>query len=227
MGIINNIILVSAFATQTVNNNMKFNDIANSILNEQVNVNVIKDIESTNNPHAVNPKSGASGIMQLLPKTWADATTALGKNWPFNPDVFDPQKSIIVGNHYLNSMIPQYLRASKLPDTVELRLAAYNWGIGNLKDAYQRYGNAWYDAAPEETKNYIKKYNDRIGRLGISADVVVRKPIVGAKANIYTVKPNDTLYSIARRLGTTDKELIRLNPTVKPTRLMPGQKLKY
>jgi len=42
---------------------------------------------------------------------------------------------------------------------------------------------------------------------------------------IYTVRPGDSLYALARRFGTTVEELARLNQIADPTRLVIGQSL--
>lgn len=43
--------------------------------------------------------------------------------------------------------------------------------------------------------------------------------------DVYIVQPGDTLYSIARRFGTTVAELARLNNISDPNRIFPGQQL--
>ena len=57
----------------------------------------------------------------------------------------------------MDERIPFYLRHFKLEDNTENRLAAYNWGIGNVK----RIGGVTEDnfaKIPSETQNYIRKY---------------------------------------------------------------------
>jgi D-gamma-glutamyl-meso-diaminopimelic acid endopeptidase CwlS/peptidoglycan endopeptidase LytE len=48
----------------------------------------------------------------------------------------------------------------------------------------------------------------------------------GAQPEEYTVQPNDTLYSIARRFGTTVERLVELNGLQDPHRLQVGQRLR-
>lgn len=118
----------------------------------------IVQIESSGNPKAVNKKSGARGLTQLVKPTWEECVKKLKKNWSWD-DAFDGKKNLIVGTYYMNKRIPQMLKYYKIPDTVETRLAAYNWGIGYVYKAYKKYGNEWINYIPTETKNYIKKYN--------------------------------------------------------------------
>jgi len=45
------------------------------------------------------------------------------------------------------------------------------------------------------------------------------------EAIIYTVRPGDTLYSIARRFGTQVSTIVMFNYLEDPNRIYPGQKL--
>lgn len=74
--------------------------------------------ESNFNPNAVSPK-GAKGLMQLM-----DINSQAAQ---INP--FDPDENIQTGTKLLSRLIRKY-------DSVELALAAYNAGEGNV-DKYQ------------------------------------------------------------------------------------------
>jgi soluble lytic murein transglycosylase-like protein len=96
--------------------------------------------ESGGNPNAVSP-AGAQGVMQLMPATAAD----LGVT-----DPFDPVQNIDAGVRYLSQML------SKFGGDVQLALAAYNWGPGNVsKNGYSNW--------PAETVNYVQKITTAIG----------------------------------------------------------------
>lgn len=89
--------------------------------------------ESNFNPQAES-RAGAIGLMQLLPSTGRE----LGVS-----DLFDPRQNIMGGTRYLAMLLDRY------KGNLELALAAYNWGPGNLERGS--------GGLPDETERYIHR----------------------------------------------------------------------
>lgn len=134
----------------------------------KVSINKIWELESSKgkDPNMTKPnKSGALGHFQFLESTWKDVVARMKKDWDWKTDALDYDKSSQAASYYLNRYIPAMLKEKKVPDTIETRLAAYNWGAGNVSKAYRKEGNNWLSLAPKETKNYIKRYGELKERL--------------------------------------------------------------
>lgn len=111
-----------------------------------IDSNLIKSVikqESNYNPEAVS-KSGAEGLMQLMPAT----AKSLGVNNPL-----DALENVDAGTRYLKSLL------SSFNGDIKLALAAYNGGIGRMG----RLGvnsDGKISKMSEETQNYVKKVID-------------------------------------------------------------------
>lgn len=113
----------------------------------EIDLRIIAQIESNNDPLAYNKSSGAVGMYQITPVCLMDYNELIRDRFELS-EMFDEHKAFIVANWYLNKRIPRLLKHFKLADTTENRLRAYNSGIGTLFEGMY----------PAETRNYVKKY---------------------------------------------------------------------
>lgn len=133
-----------------------------------VSVNLLKAIgkaESNFDADAVS-RSGAQGIMQLMPRTAA----SLGVT-----DSFDPEQNIMGGAKYISELLDKY------DGNTSLALAAYNAGMNNVKK---------YGGIPpfEETQNYVKKVSAYMQEAVDTGDATYTKK--ASLPNIVQIKNN-------------------------------------
>lgn len=124
--------------TKLANKNTDFDELVDQAAAAfQLPAKLIKSViqkESNFNPNAQS-LAGASGLMQLMPGT----ARGLGVS-----NVFDPAENIFAGSKYLRQMMDKY------DNNIELSLAAYNAGPGNV----DKYGGI---PPFKETQNYVQK----------------------------------------------------------------------
>jgi hypothetical protein len=117
-------------------------------------------VESAGDRRAVSPK-GAMGLMQIMPKTYAD----LRSNYGLGRDPFDPHDNILAGAAYLREMRDRYGSPGFL--------AAYNAGPERYED-HLTTGRP----LPVETQTYVAKLASRLG---------LRQEDGGARIKVATV----------------------------------------
>jgi hypothetical protein len=106
-------------------------------------------LESGLDPGAINKRTQAYGMYQIRQPCLEDYNRKNKAKWTLE-DMLTPSIAREVADWYLNKEIPRLLRHYK-QDTIDNRLAAYNWGIGNMRKG---------KALPKETVNYIRKYKE-------------------------------------------------------------------
>jgi soluble lytic murein transglycosylase-like protein len=101
-------------------------------------------VESDFNPFAVS-RSGAIGLMQIMPATAMGVAGLRGTAQSLSQQLQDPAINVHTGALYLRSLMDTFAQR------LDLVLAAYNAGIGNVRKAGNRV------PANGETPLYVKK----------------------------------------------------------------------
>lgn len=121
--------------------------------------------EGNFNKRAISEK-GASGLMQILPKTFVYVKALYGLNY-LPDDIFDPKTNIFVGTAYLNYLFNKFKTEREV-------VAAYNAGEGNVltwltSNEYSLDGKTLNYIPFAETTRYVEKvllykkhYEDKI-----------------------------------------------------------------
>lgn len=89
---------------------------------------------------------GAKGITQIMPATGKKPGYGIA---PLKDE--SEAEYLRVGKSLLKAYTEEF------GGDIEKGLAAYNWGIGNMKRAVSKHGAEWKNALPSETANYLKK----------------------------------------------------------------------
>lgn len=79
---------------------------------DPVLIKAIVKAESDFNPNCVTDNwcGGARGLIQIIPEVWQDTINRLGVNWNYKRDVYDPEKNLEVGCHYLRWLQDNFVR---------------------------------------------------------------------------------------------------------------------
>ncbi|MES2721311.1 MAG: transglycosylase SLT domain-containing protein [Pseudomonadota bacterium] len=93
-------------------------------------------VESEMKP-AVRSRSGAMGLMQIMPRTFQEIRT----RHPHLNDPFDPRLSIAAGIYYNRQLYEAWPHIDNEDDRRRFMFASYNAGLGNIKRAAKRAGN--------------------------------------------------------------------------------------
>jgi len=102
-----------------------------------------------------NPNIGPDGDYQITEPAYQDAREADDKvkGWTYQEVVSDPAKGRHVADVYFHKVAPKYLKHYGYEDSYPMRIAVWNWGIGNL---HKNEGDI--SVAPPITKRYISRY---------------------------------------------------------------------
>jgi soluble lytic murein transglycosylase len=110
--------------------------------------------ESSFRENAVS-RSGAMGLMQIMPPTAEEMARYMGIENFAPEDVWQPEINIAIGCFYLNRLVNQY-------GDIDLGLAAYNAGQGNVNSwlanpEYSKDGKTLDTIPFPETDNYLRR----------------------------------------------------------------------
>lgn len=103
-------------------------------------------VESSGNPNAKGPVAPSTGKSSIGLTQFQPATAAA-----YGIDPTKPDQAIKGQAMYMSDLLTMF------KGDYRKAAAAYNWGQGNVKNAIAKYGDAWLDNAPTETKNYLTK----------------------------------------------------------------------
>lgn len=95
-------------------------------------------VESRLDPRAQSPV-GARGLAQFMPATWSE--------WGHG-DIENPEEAIRACCRYMQRLEEHF-------GTLELALAAYNWGWGHVERVLAQHASAWVGHLPAETHRYV------------------------------------------------------------------------
>jgi soluble lytic murein transglycosylase-like protein len=123
------------------------------------------EVESGWDVNAVSP-AGAIGLTQVIPdRAGVDVMQHLYNNRsvPDREALFDPHLNIAFGAKYLHLLY--YRHFGDVEDEslrIALTLAAYNWGIGNVRrhlmaDSLDEFTSKLHTYAPGETQRYVRR----------------------------------------------------------------------
>lgn len=124
--------------------------------------------ESRLDPKAVS-YVGASGLGQIMPKTWEELVKKL--HFPVYATVWTPEYNIHASAYYQATRIKQWSSPRPINDRMNLGLASYNAGLGNILKAQKLCGgvNLYEDIIKclkcvtgrhsKETITYVKRIN--------------------------------------------------------------------
>jgi soluble lytic murein transglycosylase-like protein len=127
--------------------------------------------ESAGNANAVNARTGASGLMQVMQATARDP--GFGVKPLAWEDRFDPAENVRFGTEYLQAMLDKF-------DGDQVRaLAAYNWGPGNA----ERWSGDMKDL-PAETRDYIESILGTSSEQSFSSEDEVNSAIDSGQVSV-------------------------------------------
>ena len=138
---------------------LKYGDLVEKYSNEnnldKMLVYAIIKAESNFNPE-ITSHSGAMGLMQIMEETGQEIAEELDVEYEEKEDLYKPEVNIMIGTKYFANLLKTY------KNNMNLALAAYNAGIGNvnewIKEGIIKADGSDVENIPfKETNNYVRK----------------------------------------------------------------------
>lgn len=117
-----------------------------------INISAIEQIESAGNNNATS-STGAKGLYQFMPDTSYEYSKRLFGTGTRDASTLSPEKQKEMASAYFKDLLKEF------NGNIDEAIAAYNWGQGNVEKDVKEHGANWLDYAPQETQNYVEKYD--------------------------------------------------------------------
>lgn len=143
-------------------------------------IRAVLELESAGDAHAKSPK-GAMGLMQIMPKTWAELRLRYG----LGNDPYNPHDNILAGSGYLRELHDRYGSPGFL--------AAYNAGPARYEEHLAG------RALPAETRAYLQKLAPAIGSdISVPGAVARLQP---SEATLFVVRSESLKSTMSAQRG--------------------------
>jgi hypothetical protein len=114
-----------------------------------VNMRFIAEIESNNNPNAINKNEKAYGLFQIRQCVLTDFNKKNKTSLKLK-DLLNPSIAFVVADWQMHIRIPELIKYTRRHLTEEIMIRVWNAGIG----AFSK------DRFPESTRKYLIKYKE-------------------------------------------------------------------
>ena len=125
----------------------------------KINLDMIRNIESSGGQNVGYSRAGALGPYQITPIALRDWNLHGPGPAMLSTDLLHEEKSRTIADWFFHNRLPTLLGAQQQITPSDI-LVAYNWGPGNARKWIK--GGRKPAMLPLETTNYIKKYNKEI-----------------------------------------------------------------
>lgn len=117
-----------------------------------VNLDAIEQIESAGKNNATS-STGAKGLYQFMPDTSYEYSKRLFGTGTRDASTLSADQQKEMASAYFKDLLKEF------NGNIDEAIAAYNWGQGNVEKDVKAHGSHWLDYAPQETQNYVEKYD--------------------------------------------------------------------